>query len=102
MRACANSTVYILASLSRRLYIGVTSDLVSRIYKHKHHVFPGFTAEYNIVRLVYFETTSNSDAAIAREKQLKRWPRSRKIRLIERHNPDWRDLSIDWYEAIQL
>jgi putative endonuclease len=90
--------VYILASRSRRLYVGVTSDIVSRIHRHKHHVFPGFTAQYNIVRLVYFETTSNSVAAITREKQLKRWPRPRKIRLIELHNPDWRDLSNDWYE----
>ena len=79
--------------------MGVTNDLVGRIYKHKHHVFPGaFTAQYKIARLVYFETTSNSIAAIAREKQLKRWPRPRKLRLIELCNPEWRDLSIDWYE----
>ena len=91
--------VYILANFSRRLYVGVTSDLVSRIYKHKHHFFPdAFTAKYDIVRLVYFETASNPAVAIEREKQLKRWPRPRKIRLIELHNPDWRNLSIDWYE----
>jgi putative endonuclease len=90
--------VYILASLSRRLYVGVTSNLVSRIYKHKNRVYPGFTSKYNIDRLMYFEAASNALAAIAREKQIKRWPRSRKIRLIELHDPDWRDSSVDWYK----
>ena len=92
--------IYILASLSRRLYIGITSDLVARTHKHKNGAFPGFTKQYNINRLVYFETTGKSIGAIAREKQLKRWPRERKVRLIERENPDWRDLAVGWYEAV--
>jgi putative endonuclease len=89
--------VYILASLSRTLYVGVTSDLLGRVWKHKHGVYPGFTRRYHITSLVYFEDTSDACAAITREKQLKRWPRRRKTRLIEMHNPDWRDLSFDWF-----
>ena len=89
--------VYILASLSRRLYVGITNDLLRRIYEHKRGAVQGFTQTYRINRLVYFATTSDVHAAIRREKQLKRWPRARKYRLIEAHNPEWRDLSIDWY-----
>jgi putative endonuclease len=88
--------VYILANLSRRLYIGVTSDLLGRVYKHKQGAFPGFTKTYRITNLVYFEATPNVSAAIAREKQIKRWTRVRKYRLIDRHNAGWRDLSVDW------
>jgi putative endonuclease len=91
--------VYILASPSRTLYIGFTSDLLGRLWKHKHGVYPGFTKRFNITSLVYFESTSDPHAAITREKQLKRWPRWRKVRLIERENPDWRDLSLDWFRG---
>ncbi len=90
--------VYILASRSRTLYIGVTSDLMRRLYEHKNKLVPGFTSKYNIHRLVYFEQTEDVNAAIAREKVLKGWLRSRKIELIESMNPTWEDLSDGWFE----
>ena len=90
--------VYILASRSRNLYAGVTNDLERRIYEHQQKLVPGFTAKYNIDRLVYFETTKDVDVAISREKQIKGWLRSRKIALIESVNPTWDDLSASWFE----
>ncbi len=78
------------------LYIGVTNDLTRRVHEHKSHVIRGFTARYNVDQLVYCETYDDPDAAIAREKQLKRWRRDWKVALIEEANPDWRDLSADW------
>ena len=89
-------SVYIMASLSRRLYIGVTNDLGRRVGQHKRGALPGFTRKYRITNLVYSEHTSDIRAAIAREKQLKRWPRWRKEQLIEEHNPMWLDLSASW------
>jgi putative endonuclease len=86
--------IYIMANLSRTLYVGVTSDLEGRVFQHKKKLFPGFTAKYNIDQLVYFETTENVRAAIAREKQIKGWLRQKKIALIESVNPGWMDLSI--------
>ena len=71
--------VYILTSLTRVLYIGVTSDLKRRPYEHKHKLIVGFTAKYNVNRLVYFEETSNSRAAVERERQLKGWRREKKV-----------------------
>ena len=89
--------VYILASGFKHLYIGVTSELEERIWQHKNGAFPGsFTDRYNIKDLVYFEKFGDMPSAIAREKQLKRWSRIKKIRLIVASNPDWRDLSDDW------
>jgi len=90
--------VYILASRSRNLYVGVTNDLERRVYEHKQKLVPGFTTKYNINRLVYFETTKDVDVAISREKQIKGWLRSRKITLIESMNPTWDDLSASWFE----
>jgi putative endonuclease len=76
------------------LYIGVTSDLTNRIAEHRAGVHPSsFTQRYNVDRLVYFELTSDIQAAIAREKQLKGWTRAKKIALIESENPEWRDLA---------
>ena len=89
--------VYIMASHSRRLYVGVTRDLRRRVAQHKAAAAPGFTGTYRLTNLVYFEQTSDVRAAIAREKQLKRWPRARKVRLIELHNVAWLDLSADWF-----
>lgn len=66
------------------------------MYEHQHELVPGFTAEYHVTRLVYFEQTRESFTAITREKQLKRWPRARNIRLIEQHNASWDDLSTTW------
>lgn len=88
--------VYIMASLSRRLYIGVTNDLRRRVAEHKLLATPGFTQRYRVSKLVYFEAGSDVRAAIAREKQLKRWPRRRKERLIEAQNAGWLDHSTQW------
>jgi putative endonuclease len=85
--------VYILASeRNGTLYIGVTSDLIRRVYEHKTDVVDGFTKEHGVHMLVHYEETSDVEAAIAREKQLKKWNRSWKKRLIEETNPDWNDL----------
>jgi putative endonuclease len=88
--------VYIVASKSRVLYIGVTSHLLQRQWQHANKATKGFTSEYNVYRLVYFEVTTDSLAAIAREKQLKRWRREKKIALIEKDNPTWEDLAAGW------
>ena len=86
--------VYVITNKSRTLYTGVTNDLERRVYEHKQKLVPGFTAKYNITRLVYFEVTQDIQAAIAREKQIKGWLRSKKIALIESVNPGWKDLSL--------
>ena len=91
--------VYILASKSRRLYVGVTNDLERRIYEHKQKLADGFTKMYKIDRLVHFEETSDVSAAIEREKQIKGLLRIKKIALIESSNPTWEDLSEAWYNA---
>lgn len=82
--------VYIMASRSRRIYIGVTSDLNRRVYQHKTGFYQGFTRKYQMVRLVYYETTNDVRAAISREKQLKGWVRRRKLKLIEAGTPTGR------------
>ena len=92
--------VYIMASHSKVLYVGVTNDLRRRVYQHRNAT-RGFVAQFNVRQLVYFEDTGNISAAIAREKQLKRLPRRRKLRLIEAFNPFWNDLSAGWAEAAQ-
>ncbi|HZQ17102.1 MAG TPA: GIY-YIG nuclease family protein [Terriglobales bacterium] len=90
--------VYILQSASRRaLYIGMTNNLRHRIFQHETHQFEGFTDDYNAVRLVYWERHDSVGKAIAREKQLKRWRREKKMCLIEKTNPQWRDLAADWF-----
>lgn len=83
-----------MTNKSRTLYTGVTNDLERRVYEHKQKLVPGFTAKYNITRLVYFEVTQDVQAAITREKQIKGWLRSKKIALIESVNPEWKDLSL--------
>jgi putative endonuclease len=89
--------VYIMASKSRTLYTGVTSNLERRVLQHRGKVFGGFTAKYNINRLVHFEQFGDIRVAIAREKQIKSWGRMKKVALIESANRDWKDLSADWY-----
>ena len=91
--------VYILASKTRRLYVGVTNDLVRRAWEHRTGAVPGFTRRYGIHRLVYFETIVGPAEAIAREKQIKGWLRSKKIALTEAQNPGWADLSDEWLTA---
>lgn len=90
--------VYLLSSRSRTLYVGMTSNLVTRVWQHKTKAVPGFTARYNIDRLVYFEEFGTADEAIAREKELKDWRREKKVALIEAANPAWEDLSEGWYD----
>ena len=93
--------VYILASRSRTLNVGVTGDLTRRLFEHNTHAVPGFSARYRIDRLVHFEETSDVYVALTREKQIKSWARAKKVRLIESANPTWQDLSADWYDAAQ-
>ncbi len=89
--------VYILASKrDGTLYIGVTNDLIKRVWEHKNKVADGFTKKYGVDKLVYYESTENIESAILREKQLKNWHRQWKINLIQSKNPEWRDL----YEEI--
>jgi putative endonuclease len=85
--------IYILASKKNgTLYVGVSSDLVKRIYEHKNNLVDGFTKTYSVHDLVYYESTQDVNAAIIREKQLKKWKREWKINLIEKDNPEWIDL----------
>ncbi len=93
-----NYYVYIMASKTGTLYVGMTNDLKKRIYEHKKHLIPGFTDKYGIDRLVYFETMGDALSAIKREKQLKSWRREKKIKLIDSLNPRWDDLSEGWYD----
>ena len=90
--------VYILASKRNgTLYIGVTSDLVKRVWQHRNDVVEGFTEKYGVHRLVFYELYTDMDEAIGREKRLKKWNRAWKIELIEKENPQWRDL---WPELV--
>lgn len=85
--------VYILASgRNGTLYIGVSSNLVQRVYQHKNKLIAGFTKKYSVDKLVYFEVYENSNSAITREKQMKKWQREWKLKLIEKINPTWKDL----------
>ena len=89
--------VYILASQKNgRLYIGVTSRLLERIYEHREGLVPGFTKEYRVTRLVHVEEFADVRDAIAREKAMKKWNRAWKIELVEKENPEWRDLWFDF------
>ena len=89
--------VYILSNWNDSvLYIGVTSNLPRRLYEHRNHLVDGFTQQYNVHKLVYYECTNDVYSAISREKQLKGWRRSKKDALIAKMNPDWHDLSADW------
>jgi putative endonuclease len=92
--------VYIMSSKSGALYTGMTNSLDRRVYEHKQHLIPGFTALYDCTRLVYFEECRNPLSAIAREKQIKGWLRSKKIALIESTNPHWNDLAQNWGSQI--
>jgi putative endonuclease len=88
--------VYILASKRNgTLYTGVTSDLVKRVHEHKNGLADGFTKKYKIHKLVYFEMHEDMNAAITREKQIKKWKRAWKLELIQRTNPEWKDLYED-------
>ena len=87
------SYVYILASKRNgTLYTGVTADLIRRIYEHKHALLDGFTKKYNVHKLVYYEVHEEINNSITREKQIKKWKRAWKIKLIEEKNPEWKDI----------
>ena len=85
--------VYIMSNRSKTIYTGVTNNLERRVYQHKSKQIQGFTAKYNLTRLVYYEETANVISAISREKTIKDWLRAKKIALIESVNPSWNDLA---------
>ena len=97
MRVRRYYCVYIVGSLSGTLYVGFTGSLHRRIFEHKFHLKEGFTAKYEVERLLYWASYDDVHKAIAREKQLKGWSRKKKIALIEARNPRWEDLARDWY-----
>jgi putative endonuclease len=88
--------VYVMTNRSKTLYTGVTNNLQRRVWEHKQKIGSEFTKKYNITRLVFFEETNDVHIALAREKEIKGWKRDKKIALIEKQNPTWRDLSSDW------
>ena len=89
--------VYIMASVSGTLYIGMSNDIKRRVWEHKQHLIKGFTDDYDIDRLLYFESFEDVSEAIEREKQLKGWKREKKIGLIDSLNCKWEDLAEGWY-----
>jgi putative endonuclease len=89
--------VYILASISGTLYVGVTDDLIHRMWEHKEGKFDGFRKKYNVNRLMYFEVLKDDKSARLREIQMKGYSRAKKIALIETNNPRWEDLSKSWW-----
>ena len=95
--------VYLLTNWNNRvMYVGVTNHLQRRIYEHKNKLVEGFTKKYNVDKLVYFEMTSDVLAAIEREKQIKKWRREKKDRLVIAVNPEWKDLSLEWEKDFSL
>ena len=93
--------VYIMTSKPwGTLYTGVTSDIMLRVYQHKHGLVDGFTKKYGAKLLAYFEEHGYAAEAIRREKRIKKWPRAWKINLIRTGNPDWADLAADWYPQL--
>ena len=93
-----NYYVYIMTNkYNTVLYTGVTNNLARRVFEHKQKIVSGFTSKYNVNKLVYYEHTTDVNAARAREKQIKAGSRAKKIALIEKENKEWRDLSEDWY-----
>ncbi len=88
--------VYIMTNQSRTVYVGLTNNVQRRVREHKTGQIEGFSRHYNIDTLVYVESFGDVSSAIAREKQIKRWRREKKLRLITQENPDWRDLSDGW------
>lgn len=89
--------VYILASYSGTLYVGVTNDIEGRILQHKSRSIKGFTKKYEVTRLLYYEEFDDVYLAIAREKEIKKWRREKKVALFEESNPGWVDLSKNWF-----
>jgi len=90
--------IYIMASKSGTLHVGMTNNIKRRVLEHKNHLAPGFTDKYSIDRLLYVENFANPASAINREKQIKAWRREKKVKLIDSQNPAWNDLSEGWYD----
>jgi putative endonuclease len=90
--------VYMMTNTTGMLYTGVTNNLERRVYEHKTKLIQGFTSKYNMDKLVYFESTNDVEVAIRREKQIKGWLRKKKVQLINSMNPEWQDLSREWYD----
>ena len=89
--------IYILTNWNDQvMYVGMTNNLERRVYEHKHKLIEGFTAKYNINKLVYYEETQDVNAALAREKEIKKWRREKKNILVQEANPTWQDLSVSW------
>jgi putative endonuclease len=89
--------VYLITNWNNKvMYVGVTNNLERRIYEHKNKMVKGFTEKYNVSKLVYFEETQDIIAAIAREKEIKKWRRQKKNQLVMNNNPTWKDLSLEW------
>jgi putative endonuclease len=89
--------IYLLTNWNNKvLYVGVTNNLIRRIYEHKNKLVKGFTKKYNVNKLVYYEVTQDVIAALTREKEIKKWRREKKDRLVNRMNPTWKDLSLEW------
>ena len=88
-----------MTNKAKTLYTGVTNDIERRVYEHKQKLISGFTYKYNINKLIYYEVFNDIISAISREKQIKGWLRVKKITLIESVNPEWLDLSKEWYES---
>jgi putative endonuclease len=92
-----NYYVYLLTNWNNRvIYVGMTNDLQRRLYEHKNKLVRGFTSRYNVNKLVYFEHTTDVLQAVAREKEIKKWRREKKNRLVESMNTEWKDLSAEW------
>jgi putative endonuclease len=90
--------IYILASETGTLYVGVTNDIEGRMHQHKSAQVKGFTQKYKVKKLLYYEEFDDIYLAIAREKEIKKWRREKKVALFEQSNPGWVDLSKDWFE----
>ena len=89
--------VYLLTNWNNKvIYVGVTNNLIRRLFEHRNKCVKGFTEKYNVHKLVHYEVTSDVGSAIAREKEIKKWRREKKNRLVETTNPDWKDLSAGW------
>ena len=92
--------VYIITNKYNTVfYIGITSDIIKRIYEHKNKLVKGFSQKYNLIKLIYFEETNDVNEAIRREKQLKNWNRQWKINLVRETNPNFKDLALEWYDG---
>jgi putative endonuclease len=87
-----------MASKTGTLYVGITNNIKRRVFEHKNHLTPGFTDKYKVERLLYVEAINDPFSAIKREKQIKAWRREKKVALIDSTNPQWNDLSEEWYD----